>query len=257
MPATTVNCLPILTVQWLPVPARVLAEATYAVIRLRLSTREHLLADWRALLQPHEQQRAARFQQRADERRFIFGRGLFRLIAGSLTGQSPPLVTIETTPSGKPILPQTPDWHLNIAHAGEWVIVGVGQQPVGVDVEYINPQFAFDELVPSIFSKAEQQALADSTDPRRLFYELWTRKEALVKATGQGMDEGFVHIPAFGGTYINNSTRLTTNTFWQVQPFFVDDAYPAALAFVYRNRTTLIQFYDMDPGQLTNWLGTV
>jgi len=254
MPTTTVTCLPPLTVRWQLWEKGPIETDCVTIFRLRLPDDEHLVSSWHALLQPQEQQRAVRFRQLANRHAFILGRGLFRIIAGQIIGQAPPLVTIGTTYTGKPVLTHAPDWHLSVSHTGDWVLLAVGQTPLGVDIEFVNPRFIIDDLIPSVLSAAEQRALIESTDSHLFFYECWTRKEALVKATGEGVTDDFINIPALEGEHIVKSSLIGNNFPWQIQPFFVSDTYPAALANVYINSMESLQFYEIDPAQLSKWV---
>ncbi|MCY7360184.1 MAG: 4'-phosphopantetheinyl transferase superfamily protein [Rudanella sp.] len=254
MITTTVTCLPRLTVHWQPWQLAPIAEATISVFRTKIIDNESIINNYHSLLQPREQQRAARFRQTADRNRYILGRGLFRVMAGQITGKAPQSVSIVAVPTGKPILRENPNWHFSVSHTGDWVLLAVGQTPLGVDIEFVNPRFIIDDLIPSVLSAAEQRVLIESTDSHLFFYECWTRKEALVKATGEGITNDFINIPALEGEHMVKSSLIGNNFPWQIQPFFVSDTYPAALANVYINSMESPQFYEIDPARLSEWV---
>ncbi len=175
-------------------------------------------------------------------------------MAGQITGKAPQSVSIIAAQTGKPILSDAPNWHFSVSHTGDWVLLAVGQTPLGVDVEFVNPRFIIDDLIPTVLSAAEQRALIESPDSHLFFYECWTRKEALVKATGEGVTDDFINIPALEGEHIVKSSLIGNSFPWQIQPFFVNDTYPAALANVYINSMESPQFYEIDPALLSEWV---
>lgn len=254
MPTTTVTCLPELATLWKLWDKSPIETDSVTIFRLRLPDNEQLMNSWHMLLQPQEQQRAARFRQLANRKAFILGRGLFRIIAGQLTGQSPQQVTIETTYTGKPVLAHAPNWHLSVSHTGDWVVIAVAQMPVGVDVEYVNPRFIIDDLIPTVLTSSEQRTMTESSNARLLFYELWTKKEALVKATGKGMDDDFMNVPGLEGEHLVDSQLIGDIGPWRVYPFSVADSYQAALAYVFTETTDSHLFYEIDPTHLHKWM---
>lgn len=91
-------------------------------------------------------------------------------------------------PNGKPYLQDHP-FYFNLSHSGEYVFCAISDREVGVDIQQYRP---VDEsrLARRFFSVEEQKALTrclDSEERRKLFYRLWTRKEAYGKLTGEGI----------------------------------------------------------------------
>lgn len=145
--------------------------------------------DWHLdLLDAVEWERVARLRRPPDRMRSALGMVLLRMIIGGRTGRSPSAVQIERTcrlclgPHGRPHLPDL-GWHVSVSHSGEYVAVAVTSAgPVGIDVERINdvdiPRLKALSLTPN-----EASAVASLDD----FFCCWTRKEAVLKATGDGM----------------------------------------------------------------------
>ena len=73
----------------------------------------------------------------------------------------------------------------NLSHSGEWCVLAVGApRTVGVDIEEINPSHI--DLAPRVYTSAERDWMA--ADPVNRFFQLWTWKESVMKATGLGMN---------------------------------------------------------------------
>lgn len=88
-------------------------------------------------------------------------------------------------PYGKPYLRDYPDVHFNISHSGMYVACAVADRPVGIDVQMISEYKP--NVADRVCSKAELAKIAASDNPAAEFTKLWTRKEAYVKWTGEGI----------------------------------------------------------------------
>lgn len=90
--------------------------------------------------------------------------------------------------NGKPYLEGVP-FHFNLSHSGDYVFCGVSAQEIGVDIQKLQGENELG-LARRFFSSAEGQALEacrDAEDRRRVFFRMWTRKEAYGKLTGEGL----------------------------------------------------------------------
>ena len=85
----------------------------------------------------------------------------------------------------KPLLRGFPDIHFSLSHTGNAVLCALSERPVGADIEMIRSRNL--ELLHSVFSEREQEALLRSEHPEILFTEFWTRKESCLKLTGEGL----------------------------------------------------------------------
>jgi 4'-phosphopantetheinyl transferase len=147
----------------------------------------------RESLSPEERQRAARFRFDRHRNRFIAGRGLLREILSGYLNARPSELEFCYGLNGKPHLGG--HWcdhslQFNLAHSEDLALFAVTSQgAVGIDVEHIRVLKDAEELVERFFSVAEASALKmlpDSVRPAA-FFNLWTRKEAWLKATGEGI----------------------------------------------------------------------
>lgn len=187
--------MPELEINW-PVPAAFppLAGAEVHVWAAPLELPEVRLAAIAATLSPDEQARAARFHFVRDRGRFIAGRGFLRALLGRYLQAEPSQLKFTYSPRGKPSLtaPADQDLHFNLAHSDGLALLAVTRAcPVGVDVERINPLRDAEGITERFFSTRESAALkALPADQKPVaFFNLWTRKEAWLKATGDGISE--------------------------------------------------------------------
>lgn len=142
-------------------------------------------------LSPDERERAARFRFDVHRERFIAGRGLLRRILAPLLGVEPGEVAFRYGAKGKPFLAR-PESGLafNISHSANGALFALsGGRELGVDLEALRPLSDADALVERFFHAREREVYARVPGEERLscFYCGWTRKEAYVKARGDGL----------------------------------------------------------------------
>ena len=152
---------------------------------------------------------AARFRLADDARRLILGGALVAWAAADRCGVLPGSpggaygFRYSYGPSGKPEVSGLPGFRFNVSHSGRWVIVGVADGDIGIDVETVDADRPMPELVElarHVFTPDEQRLLA-SGDPR-VFYRLWTLKESYVKYLGLGLSaplDAFTFAPGPAG----------------------------------------------------------
>jgi 4'-phosphopantetheinyl transferase len=162
---------------------------------LSLRLAPHALARAQSLLAPDEAERAARFTFEDGRHRAIAGRGQLRAILGRSLGADPAALEFAYGPRGKPALAGPwagAGWHFNLAHSGDLALLALTRAgPVGVDLERIRPVTDSTRLVSRFFSPREDaafRALPEEQKPAA-FLRLWTRKEAWLKATGEGITQ--------------------------------------------------------------------
>lgn len=144
-----------------------------------------------------EAARAARFHFERDQRRFIVGRGLLRIILGQYLDVVPAQIQFRYGLYGKPSLvgqvgtrSVSYDLQFNLAHSGEVALYALAwDYPIGVDVEHIRPIPDLDQIVERFFSRQERITLRSLPPEQRqtAFFNGWTRKEAYLKALGDGL----------------------------------------------------------------------
>ncbi len=170
-------------------------SALWCGVDLRVFTTggdSRLLLDAAAsVLSGDEQERAARFHFQNDRERWMRSRALLRLVLGERLGLNAQALEFKTGTYGKPSLNRQGDrmspLHFNLSHSGEYAAVAVSEQPVGVDIESWNPGLDVHEIAGFSFHSDEAEAVRHSSEPERLFRQLWTAKEAVMKCHGQGM----------------------------------------------------------------------
>ena len=175
-------------------PASILGPGIVHVWRVSLTAATDRVYRLETLLSPDERERADRFAFPELRRRFVVGRGRLRSLLGRYTGVPAAELRFRYGPRGKPALdaPSRPDSvRFNVSDSHELALVAVARgRELGVDVEWTGRAIPDAEQVAErFFSPVERAALRALPPPLRLaaFYACWTRKEAFVKALGDGL----------------------------------------------------------------------
>ena len=172
------------------VPA--LAEGVIHVWNANLDVSETELTPLRALLDPAERARAERFHFERDRRRFTGARGRLRRLLEHYTGVPAGELIFAYGPRGKPRLAAAlPAVGFNVSHSGGHALFAFARGPeIGVDIE-AGERLGDDlaALAQRIFSEREHREWCARPESQRrsTFLSGWTRKEAYLKATGQGI----------------------------------------------------------------------
>ena len=96
---------------------------------------------------------------------------------------TPPV--FDYTAEGKPFILGCPNIHFSFSHSGNVALCALSDQPVGADVEV--PRKITSSLISYTMNDLEQEQINASADPAMQFLYFWTRKEALLKLTGEGI----------------------------------------------------------------------
>jgi 4'-phosphopantetheinyl transferase len=206
-----------------------------------------------AWLSPAEHARATRFGTETLRRKYIAGRSALRFVLGRTLGIEPAAVPIRRGARGRPELAtegsnRAPDFNISHTRGGAVIGIALGLPAgtrIGVDVERRDRMLAADRLARKFLSPDEQRLLHDlDADQRRLhFLRYWTCKEAMSKATGDGLIAPFARL----SVDIDGALRLVAGpppyepTHWRLHAAAVPEGFLATVALWQRDlavRTT-------------------
>ncbi len=179
---------------WNTAPADLnLGGAEVHVWMSRLDLPERRLSKLEQTLSAEEQLRAARFHFVADRNHYVAGRGLLRNLLGEYLAADARELKFSYNAFGKPELAAASgqaELRFNLAHShGLALFAFTREREVGVDLEWIRPDFATNEIAERFFSRAEVAVLRalPLEIQAQAFFNCWTRKEAFIKAHGMGL----------------------------------------------------------------------
>ena len=181
------------------------------------------------LLNEEELQRAERLRIPEKARAFVVARARLRQILAGYLALDPQSLRFTYGSSGKPALIGMVDAPIfNLAHSGNWGVCAVVKSgEVGVDIETLHTELDYAKLAERFFSTAEKKCLQECPPyrRRRLFYRIWTRKEAWLKGKGGGFSDSDQDI---GPVHLAGSCTYDGN--WWLRSFPVARNYLATLA---------------------------
>lgn len=189
------------------------------------------------LLATDERQRADRFRFATDRVRYIVGRGLLRILLGRYLDCSPTALEFQYSQYGKPTLFEHPQVYFNISHAGSYALFGFAlNREIGIDIEFIKPDFDIETLAGHFFSEQEIMQLKSVSAEKQhaAFFACWTRKEAYIKARGAGLSlplSGFdvAFLPGEPAQLIATRPDASEAHRWKMTDLDVPNGYRGAL----------------------------
>jgi len=203
-----------------------------------LEAAAELAGQYLPLLSADELERAGRYKFDHFREAYILGRGVTRTILAGRIEIDPRAIRFHYSTYGKPSLEGGQGLHFNVSHSNSLLVCALTEAaPIGVDVERVRPMPDARNIAERFFSAAEaervRQAPPESIDA--LFFEIWTRKEAFLKATGAGFSRGLGTFSVSSGT--DAAPRLERieepdddPAQWSLRAFVPAESYVAALA---------------------------
>ncbi|UZJ40701.1 4'-phosphopantetheinyl transferase superfamily protein [Prosthecochloris sp. SCSIO W1101] len=170
-----------------------LAENEVHLYRIFFSKQKQHLHDCLQLLSDTEKNDAAHFRFQTDRERFIIAHGMLRKVLSQYLDVSPAGLKFSHGVYGKPVLEGMPDGCslcFNMSHSHDLALFAlVWNSRIGVDVEYIRLIPDAEVIAKRFFTPQENSAFSAVSPDKKLeaFYNCWTRKEAFLKATGDGL----------------------------------------------------------------------
>jgi 4'-phosphopantetheinyl transferase len=140
-----------------------------------------------AVLCEKEREKAARFHRAADRHASIAARGALRILLSGYTGIPAAGIDFHYSETGKPHVADS-DVDFNVSHSGDWVVLAFGRnRNIGIDVERIKRDMEVLPIASRYFTPEEAALIENAEDRHTMFFQLWARKEAYVKACGSAL----------------------------------------------------------------------
>jgi 4'-phosphopantetheinyl transferase len=179
---------------WSPAPKDlIVADNEVHVWRAQLELPPSQVQRLRGILTDDELDRANRFSLEIDRQRFIAARGTLRSILSRYLTIYPSHLRFHYNQYGKPFLaPESNAYPLNfnLSHSDRMALYAITRNmEIGVDVERVRSDFEYEEIAEGFFSANEVAILRTIPTEKKLeaFHNCWTRKEAYIKAHGNGL----------------------------------------------------------------------
>ena len=155
------------------------------------------------LLNNDEKAAAARYRNQPDRESYVVRHGVLRLLLGRQLNIPADALVFRFNQNNKPYLKAigARSCFFNLSHSGGEFLIAIGKDELGIDIEKVDPAFEWQDIASTYFSAAEVDYIATAPKPTQAFFLLWTRKEALIKARGMGIDDNLPAVPALDGLH--------------------------------------------------------
>ena len=226
---------------WLAPPSDVtLPNGAVHVWRTSLDLSAPQVQRLRQTLAGDELSRAARFHFERDRTHYTVARGVLRDLLSRYLKAQPHQLRFDYSPYGKPALaaPGHAALNFNVSHSHGMALFAITRgREIGVDIEYIRADFECAEIAERFFSSQENAVLRTlpAGVQHEAFFNCWTRKEAYIKAIGEGLshplDEFDVSLaPGEPAALLTSRGDPREVERWSLKELFPAPGYVAALA---------------------------
>lgn len=183
------------------------------------------------ILEPQEIIRANKYLKESSRNRFIISRGSLRSILSGYLKQPAESLRFRLAANNKPFIADLgiDELHFNLSDSADKILIAVARSPVGIDIELVKPNFRYHDILSNNFSIPEAEYIK-LCDNHKRFFLLWTRKEAILKATGIGLTDHLKQIPSLNGEHLMDGNLLATNANWRLSSFEASGDYVATIA---------------------------
>jgi 4'-phosphopantetheinyl transferase len=226
---------------WQPAPRKlVLSDDEVHVWRTYLLQTGSMMDRFCDVLAEDEVARSKRFRFDSDRQKFIVARGVLRLILCRYIAAEPSQLRFTYGPYGKPVLLDKGEecsLRFNLSHLADLALYAISdKREVGIDVESLNSNSAPQEIARRFFSSREAGEICGLPPERQreAFFHCWTRKEAYVKARGEGLSFPLdrFEVPLASGTSVTllrEIRELESASIWSLYQVPAARGYSAAL----------------------------
>ncbi len=179
---------------------------------------------FKSILADDEISKAESFYKQEGQERAFISRGLLRVILSQYLAIKPEKIKFIYNQKGKPSLDSkinNINIQFNLSHKNQYIFYGFSRRNIGVDLELIDTNKTLLPIAKRFFTEEEYQYLKSLTSgtQNEIFYQFWTKKEAYLKAIGEGLSGGLDTI-----NFVTNNHPQ-----WEIDNFYLTDNYIGAI----------------------------
>lgn len=190
-------------------------------IPARLSNNQDFKDTEKTILSTEEVAKSHRFLHQGDHNRYIISRISLRNILSKFITIPPADIIFSQYGNKKPSVAGI---EFNLSHSNEYILIAISPTPIGIDIEYMKADFDFKILSNMSFGLNEKVHINEGNLPLLNFYAIWTRKEALLKASGEGLIDNLNEIDCLPETVTRNGYQ------YQIKSAVIEQDYMMSIA---------------------------
>ncbi|UOQ67622.1 4'-phosphopantetheinyl transferase family protein [Hymenobacter volaticus] len=254
MASSSIQCCTIDNIKWHPFAPGHAIKDSIAILFINTKSHKSLINNYQNILSKEEINKSYSYQLAFKKEHYLVSRCLIKILLGVYLDRSYNTIQLLPGNTGKPKVSNQSTLHYSVSYSADYMLLAIATDEVGVDIECIRHDFHFQEIVDFSFHSCEQDFIRQHADPSRSFFTLWTRKEALVKATSKGIDDDFNTIPSLDGFHLIDQANLHTSIDWTTSSFTIGTDCIGAISCPSGFTSKDISFYTVDiiPSVLNN-----
>jgi len=206
---------------------------------VKIEPDDTVAAAFRPLLSADEVSRAIRFKFGHLSNAYTICRGAVRFLLGRYLNVEPSSIKLHYKAKGKPVIASPTRLDFNLSHTDGMMVCGLTRAcDIGVDVERLRPLSDIQTLANEFFCPEEADELLSLAEDQRIsaFYRCWTRKEAYIKAVGEGLSTPLHSFrvtinPTEAARFVHIHRDANLARSWRLSEIELGDPYIAALAY--------------------------
>lgn len=198
----------------------VLDKNSLHVFKISINTYNDIENQYYEIFNEEEIDIASRYTRDEDKKRYILGKFFLRMILSKMLSITPSAIQFFRNENNRPYCIEGLEF--NISHSGNFIVIAISPQLVGIDIELINNDFEYESILIDCFTFLELSQVDNAND----FYKFWTRKESILKATGEGMIGNLHTIDC------SKSTVFRDNLNFKLTSHYIDNSYMMSFATI-------------------------
>jgi 4'-phosphopantetheinyl transferase len=207
------------------------------IVKVNIPKNIDFLSERKNLLQESDLLKLNRIVRVEDKNIFLASSVMKKILFGKYLNCLPEEVRFSENENKKPLLINQPDLHFNTSHSGDWLVFIFSNLPCGIDIEKIKWNFEFDDVMEYSFHPQEKEYVLKSANPHVSFFRIWTLKESLLKATGEGLIDNLHQL-----NLMEAQSNQGNKNIWHIKSFLVEDDYWCSICF--QNPNSEIKFFE-------------
>ncbi|WP_113925698.1 4'-phosphopantetheinyl transferase family protein [Cognataquiflexum aquatile] len=209
------------------------------IIRIGIANNFEKIQRHTGLLTGEELKKSERFVREQDKYSFLVSSVMKKILCGHYLGREPKSVEFEVNEFNKPKIRNQENIHFNTSHSGDWLVFIFSNNPCGIDIEGINPDFDYKSILEMSFHPDEIDFIQKSNQPVNQFFKIWTIKESILKAEGTGLMDNLNELNT-----LQDFTKLPSNTdTWYTKSLLIEEDYWCSLCF--KNASAKTKFFEI------------
>lgn len=161
------------------------------------------------VLSNYEVKKLNRFHHQKDKDAYMVRKYFVRILIAKYLKIQPDQVHFSVVANKKP---HVKGIEFNCSHSENYLLIGIASIPIGVDIQFMDKNFDISLLLELCLTTNELLKLNSPTHQDQNFYKFWTRKEALLKATGEGLVDQLNQVEVLQSSIIRNNHSYQLNT---------------------------------------------